>query len=498
MTESIIILTEDDSFADEFEILAVEDDVTVLRAIASSELIGALGQLPPCLILLDLECCAGDIVPLLRTVTRQHFDSKVYVFNSPANGRFNDSIRKFLTGIFDKGSGAELIYEEIKENERLIDMLRGEHIYGHSPALLQAARTISQVSRSDVTVLIGGESGTGKELYARAVHNLSSRAANPFVPVNCGAIAEGVLESELFGHEKGAYTGAAARREGFFEQANGGTIFLDEIGEIKPEVQVRLLRVIEQRSFMRVGGREQISVDVRVIAASNRDLKSMTDEGEFREDLFYRISVVSLNATPLRDRPVDIMPIFMHFIEQRSGKDIEIEPGATDMLLRYSWPGNIRELRNFVDATLATATGGKITPDDVSDFINRQSRTSRQLPVASGRLRDSIDSQLIYQALLKLAQEVAGLKEIILEQVEAASQEDIIGGNAQSDLDPSMEIGKEGMSPADAETTTISDMERLLIKQALAKVHGNRRKAAEMLGIGQRTLYRKLKQYSIK
>lgn len=498
MTESIIILTEDDSFADELEMLAVEDDVTVLRAIASSELIGALGQLPPCVILLDLECCAGDIAPLLRTVTRQHFDSKVYVFNSPANGRFNESIRKFLTGIFDRGSGAQLIYDKIKENERLLDLLKGEHIYGHSPALLQAARTILQVSKSDVTVLIGGESGTGKELYARAIHNLSSRSVKPFVPVNCGAIAEGVLESELFGHEKGAYTGAAVRREGFFEQADGGTIFLDEIGEIKPEVQVKLLRILEQRSFMRVGGREQISVDVRVIAASNRDLKDMTDEGEFREDLFYRISVVSLNAAPLRNRPIDIMPILTHFIEQRSGRDVEVEPGAVDMLLRYSWPGNIRELRNFVDATLATETGGTITPDDVSNYINRQSRTSRQLPVASGRSRDTIDSQLIYQALLKLAQEIAGLKEIILEQVETTSREGIIGEGTDSDLDPSMEIGREGMPPVDAETTTISDMERLLIKQALAKVGGNRRKAAEMLGIGQRTLYRKLKQYNIK
>jgi len=497
MIEYIIVLSEESEFTDELEEFAIEDGTTVLQSASSSELIGALGQVPPSVILLDFACCSGDIVPLLRTVSRQYYDSRVYVFNAPSNGKFNESTRKHLTGTYETGSKPEIIYGKIKENESLLDMLREQDIFGHSPALLQAARTISQVSKSDVTVLIGGESGTGKELYARAIHNLSSRAGRPFIPVNCGAIAEGILESELFGHEKGAYTGAASRRQGFFEQANGGTIFLDEIGEIKPEVQVRLLRVLEQRAFMRVGGTEQISVDVRVIAASNRDLRSMTHDGEFREDLFYRLSVVSLIAAPLRERAVDIMPILKYFIAQRSSSNIRIEPGAVEMLLRYSWPGNIRELRNFVDATLATETGGVITSDDVSEYIDRQSRTSRQLPVASGHTRETIDSQLIYQALLKLAQEVAGLKDIILEQVDAVKHANNIGGVHHTGLDPSMDLGSAGDSSTNGDTT-IAEMERRMIVSALNRVGGNRRKAAEMLGIGQRTLYRKLKQYGIK
>jgi DNA-binding NtrC family response regulator len=291
----------------------------------------------------------------------------------------------------------------------------------------------------------------------------------------------------LFGHEKGSFTGASSMRRGYFETADGGTLFLDEIGELKPDLQVRLLRVLEQRSFMRVGGTDQVSVDIRLIAASNKDLRLESDEDRFRDDLYYRLSVVSLVTTPLRERPVDIMPLVKKFLADKGREDISVEPDAVELLLRYSWPGNVRELRNCIESTLVAIRDTRISASDVSRFVNSQTRSNRQLPVATGRSRQDADFQLIYQALLNLAQEISGLKSVILNRIET---EDELG----TDVGLSDTSGIQSQPVAGS----LQEMEREMIERALEQVGGNRRKAATLLGIGQRTLYRKIKEYDLR
>ncbi|MFH1893434.1 MAG: sigma-54 dependent transcriptional regulator [Candidatus Zixiibacteriota bacterium] len=485
MIGRLVLLTPDDRSSDLLGQVLKAKRIVFDRCTSASEFIATLENASPSIALIDSEGCASELLPLLRTILRQYPSLVTYLYNNPVADTRSASLELSVSGLFDQGVTPAQIIAEIENQLGLLGQLRDQGIFGHSAALIRAAETIVQLAQADVIVLIGGESGTGKEMFARAIHNLSRRAKKRFVPVNCGAIAEGVLESELFGHEKGAFTGAAGRREGYFESADGGTIFLDEIGEIKPDVQVRLLRVLEQRSFMRVGGTEQVSFDVRVIAASNRDLRDLTDEGSFREDLFYRLSVVTLNAVPLRERPVDIMPLIQRFLEIRGRGDVSVDPEAVELLLRYSWPGNIRELRNFVESSLVTLADSNISKFSVSEYISRQTRSNRQLPVVTGHTRQTADFQLIYQALLNLAQEVSGLKDLIV------SNSDRGRGRIAPEFHADMEIQSDGAS------STLQQMERQMIADALEKVGGNRRKAAEMLGIGQRTLYRKIKEYDL-
>jgi DNA-binding NtrC family response regulator len=489
MIDRLYILTPDSSAALRFAEIAAKQSIQVERFSSSAELVAATDGLREGIVLIDYGGCESDVLPLARTLQRQFYNSPIFLFNVDPRESLIGSVTAALSGVFDTGVTPSQLIATIGRHADLLTRLRNEGIQGHSSALIQAAETILQVAESEATVLIGGETGTGKELFARAIHNLGPRRAKPFVPVNCGAIAEGVLESELFGHERGSFTGAAARRQGFFELSDTGTIFLDEIGEIKPDVQVRLLRVLEQRSFMRVGGSEQISVNVRVIAASNRDLRAMVDDGLFREDLYYRLSVVTLHAAPLRDRRADIMPLLTHFLQQHGRSNVSVDPQAVELLLRHSWPGNIRELRNFVESSLATMTGTRITLETTESFLARQTRSNRQLPVATGMSRQQVDFQLIYQALLNLAQEIAGLKSIILGHIGRAGLEDEL---RDTDLHPDLEVR------TGAAFRSMEQMERDLIESALRESGGNRRKAAAMLGIGQRTLYRKIKDYDLR
>lgn len=249
-----------------------------------------------------------------------------------------------------------------------------ERIVGAHPAMQRLLGKVLQAAQSRATVLIHGETGTGKELIAAAIHEHSKRAAGPFVRLNCAALADSVLESELFGHERGAFTGAAARRKGRFEQADGGTLFLDEVSEINPEVQVKLLRILQEREFERVGGNQTIRVDVRIVAATNRDLKQLAEEGRFREDLYYRLNVVRLEVPPLRARPSDIAVLAEHFLRRYADENDKQIDGFTqralDALLAHPWPGNIRELQNAIEQAVVLSEGGRL---DVAD-----------LPIAAG------------------------------------------------------------------------------------------------------------------
>ena len=318
---------------------------------------------------------------------------------------------------------------------------RFENLVGTSPAMQQVFQLIEKVADAESTVLILGESGTGKELVARAIHFNSHRAEKPMVPVNCGAIPESLLESELFGHERGAFTGAARTRIGRFELANGGTIFLDEVGDMSPALQVKLLRVLQEQSFERVGGTKSLRIDVRIIAATNRDLEEAIARGEFREDLYYRLSVIPLNLPPLRERKEDIPLLLHHFMDQfnrmRDRKLQGFSPSVLYMLMNYHWPGNVRELENLVDRVVVLRGQGIVEPEDLPEKMRTMWTPSQ--PGAT------------------------------------------------------VEIPDEGFCLDMA----VREFERELISRALKKAEGVKNKAAQLLGIKRTTLIEKLKRHSL-
>ena len=294
------------------------------------------------------------------------------------------------------------------ENEQLkvqLDSKYGlENIIGHSAPMQDVFEMIRQVASSRATVLIQGESGTGKELVAKAIHQLGARSKGPFVAVHCAALAQNLLESELFGHEKGAFTGAMERRLGRFEKADGGSLFLDEISEIDASVQVKILRALEERQIERVGGDTPVDVDSRLIAATNRDLKGMVDEGDFREDLFYRLYVVVITLPPLRDRKDDVLLLLNHFLavfNEENGKQIEgFTPAAYEALARYDWPGNIRELRNLVERMVVLSRDNVLDMKDLPVPVCEMARGGEVI-LDPELTVDEMEKRMVIQALEK-------------------------------------------------------------------------------------------------
>ncbi len=299
---------------------------------------------------------------------------------------------------------------EARQGQKLFQALQGSHVVGKSPKMVEVYRTIGTVAMGDSTILITGESGTGKELVARAIHEASSRKEKPFVSINCGAFPETLLESELFGYMKGAFTGAAANKRGLLESAEGGTVFLDEIGDMTPAMQVKLLRVLQERRLRPLGGTAEIPVDVRVLAATNQDLHAQIKQGSFREDLYYRIAVINIHLPALRERPEDIGILSFYFLRHyadRYGKAITgISPEALHYLESYSWPGNVRQLENTIERAVALETTSDIQPNRLPDSVRSQSSAATgdlfTLPAGpfdlEGFLSD-VESSLISQAL---------------------------------------------------------------------------------------------------
>src|SRR6201991_601592 len=336
------------------------------------------------LVLSDLKMGGSDGLDVLRTAKALHPTSAVILMT--AFGSVHTAVEAMKIGAFDyvqkpfEIEEMELKVEKALEHRRLrheIDYLRHtqqdiydfNRIVGASGALQRVLDIVRKVAKSNTTVLIRGETGTGKELIAGGIHHNSLRASRNFVRVNCAALQENLLESELFGHEKGAFTGADKQRVGRFEQADGGTLFLDEIGDMSPSTQAKILRVLQEHEFERLGGTRTLRVDVRLIAATNRDLSAMVAAGQFREDLYYRLNVVSIETPPLRDRKDDIVPLGQAFIKKFAGelkKKIDgIEPDAQKLLMRYNWPGNIRELENAIEREMLLADGQAIANDDL-------------------------------------------------------------------------------------------------------------------------------------
>ena len=368
-------------------------------------------------------------------------------------------------------------------------------IIGRSAGMLQLRELAIKVAATDVTVLITGETGSGKEVLARFIHDHSRRAGKSLIPVNCGAIPSGILESELFGHEKGAFTGAVQARKGYFESADRGTIFLDEIGEMPLETQVKLLRIIETGQFQRVGASETISADARIIAATNRHLTQEVAEKHFREDLYYRLRSVELQIPPLRERGSDILMLTEHFVREFERKHAIAFEGFSqesgELMLRYPWPGNVRELRNLIESLLILERGKKITPDILEKHLVQRSR-HKGLVHEPGK-SDKNELNLIYSSLIQLRQEIGEIRQM-LQQVLPYRQ------HASPLLLPAFPPQPPVATPAPAKEEApipLEELEKRAIADALAKFDGNKRKTAQTLGINERTLYRKIKVYGL-
>ena len=388
-------------------------------------------------------------------------------------------------------------------------------IIGTSEKILEVIGMIAQVAPVDISVLITGESGTGKEVMARAIHKHSKRSSLPMVTVNCGAIPEGIIESELFGHKKGSFTGASDDRKGYFEEANKGTIFLDEIGEAPLETQVKLLRVLETGEYMRVGESKVRYTDVRVIAATNKNLAELVTKDRFRQDLYYRLKTVMVQMPSLRERVEDINPLVERFaLEFTRSNEILYRgfmPEAIRIMKQYNWPGNIRELKNFVEKIMVLEKGERITSDmvnrELSDVMIDNVSDSYQLPIAINRTSEQAEIDIILRQLFSLKQDTELIRKILGNEKDAHVSpivNSIIQDESMKVISPipdtTMEVTEDGqpLIRDDAIGEIImKDLEKEAIIRTLRFFNNNRRKTARSLGVSERTLYRKIEDYNL-
>ena len=380
-------------------------------------------------------------------------------------------------------------------------------IVGRSDAIVKVLEMVAQVSPFDISVLISGESGTGKEIFAKAIHQNSKRSHESIVTVNCGAIPEGIIESELFGHKKGAYTDAKGDRKGYFESANKGTIFLDEIGETPLETQVKLLRVIESGEFMPVGESKIKKTDVRIIAATNKDLSELVEKGKFRQDLYYRLNTVSINLPSLNERVEDIALLVERFaLEFTRNNDMVYRgfvPDAIRFMKNHEWKGNIRELKNFVESIIVLEKGERITGEMVENQLGKkQSDLSKNeaLPMLTNQPTDTAERELILRQLFLLRQDVEFLKQL------ASPSQAPIGSINTTLIDNAVTHQSGGLINEDSEhfiknssigDMTIEELEKEAIIRTLKFFKNNRRASAKSLGMSERTLYRKINFYGL-
>jgi transcriptional regulator with PAS, ATPase and Fis domain len=399
-------------------------------------------------------------------------------------------------------------------------------IIGNSPALNRALNVAAQVAPTDISVLITGESGTGKEVMPKIIHQLSSRKHGAYIAVNCGAIPEGTIDSELFGHEKGSFTGAHDQRKGYFEVADKGTIFLDEVAELPLPTQVRLLRVLETGEFIRVGSSKIIKTDVRVVAATNENMLEAIQKGKFREDLFYRLSTVPISLPPLRQRKDDIHLLFRKFAADFSEKyrmpAIRLSDDAVHMLNNYNWPGNIRQLKNITEQISVIESERTITGEILHHYL--PDYTASNLPVLASKEKDDFSERdLLYKVLFDMKKELTEVKKLVVDLLQGGSVEisaedkSAIIQKLYRDITPSSssDLPVQVKQSGDFESTpsyqndfqehieveeslSLEDREKELIQKALEKHRGKRKYAAQDLGISERTLYRKIKEYGLK
>lgn len=431
----------------------------------AKDLLSALEENSPDALLTDIRMPGMDGLELLDKIQKTHPELPVIVMTAHSDlesavSAFHGGAFEYLPKPFDIKEVVDLAYraclhgrqQQISENTAAA-IESSPEIIGAAPAMQEVFRAIGRLARSHITVLINGESGTGKELVAKALHRHSPRAKSPFIALNMAAIPKDLMESELFGHEKGAFTGAATRRSGRFEQAHGGTLFLDEIGDMPAELQTRLLRVLADGEFYPVGGHASIKVDVRIIAATHQDLETLVNEGRFREDLFHRLNVIRIHIPPLRDRKQDVPLLLRHFLNQAAQElntEVKIlKPEAEAYLSTLEWPGNVRQLENSCRWLTVMASGREIHLHDLPpELLNAPAKKDTMSTDWESILRAWIDRQLM------------------MKEPEVAKQ-------------------------------TIPAVENILIKAALNFTHGKRHEAAILLGYGRNTLTRKIKELGI-
>jgi len=437
----------------------------------------------------------------LLTLAREAEVSSLALLEPTDSERAERVARLGVTAVIAKPARPDEVVGAARQLMERRQLQQRTGISGESAAIQEVLVKIEQMGPVSSTVLIQGESGTGKELVAKALHDLSPRRGQPFIAVNCAAIPDTLLESELFGHEKGAFTGAAERRLGRFELADGGTIFLDEIGDVPLSTQVKLLRVLENRAFYRVGGTQAIKVDVRVVAATNRNLREAAQLGEFRDDLYYRLSVLNIYLPPLRERREDIPLLVRRFVREFSRAHDRtfrgIAPEAMERIVAAPWPGNVRQLRNLVESMVVLAPGTEIRASDIPPEVMEgggsllPARLPQQMREVGGQelefiLRNIMDLRLQVDDLRRRVE--SGPQRVqIIDLADRQPVADLIG--EANHEDPGAVLYRSGM--------TMADVEKLAIEAALDEHRGNRRKAAEVLGIGERTLYRKIKAYGL-
>jgi len=417
----VILVVDDDRNTRDGLVRALQRQYTIVAAESGERALTILDERPVDVLLSDVRMPGMDGITLLQRALARHPGAIGILLT--AYGSVETAVEAMKHGAYDflmkpvNLDHLELLLqralrsrdmesENVALREQLEDKFGIENLVGTSPAMQTLFEVIRQAAPTQATVLIQGESGTGKELVAHAIHRLSTRSKAPFVPVHCAALAPTLLESELFGHEKGAFTGATYQRRGRFEMADGGTLFLDEISEIEASAQVKLLRVLEERSFERVGGAQPIEVDIRLVAATNRDLRALVAAGKFREDLFFRLDVVSIPLPPLRDRLEDIPLLCSHFLDEfkrRNNKAIDgMTPDALNLLAAYPWPGNVRELRNTIEKMVVLSRASRLTARDVPANIREKVRVApagRSLTVAAGSTLADMERDMILSAL---------------------------------------------------------------------------------------------------
>ncbi|MBW6490036.1 MAG: sigma-54 dependent transcriptional regulator [Lentimicrobium sp.] len=396
-------------------------------------------------------------------------------------------------------------------------------ITGHSPLLDRAIDVARQVAPTDITVLINGESGVGKEVFPQIIHNLSSRKHGPYIAVNCGAIPEGTIDSELFGHEKGSFTGAHEARKGYFEVVNGGTIFLDEVAELPLSTQVRLLRVLETGEFFKVGSSKVIKTDARVVAATNVDIPEAIQKGKFRQDLFYRLNTVPIFIPPLRERKDDIVLLFrkfaVDFAEKYRMPALELDDSSRQMLMNYRWQGNIRQLKNITEQISIIEQSRLITSDILQTYLPRENRDLPVLYNKESASSDFSERELLYKVLFDMKRDINEMKKLVVDILEQGGvshdlkrEHQPIIAQLYNEIDnqgdeenmnytgnPSEPIVLDTFYTHEVldDSLSLEKREIELIKRAIDKHGGKRKNAARELGISERTLYRKIKEYDI-
>jgi DNA-binding NtrC family response regulator len=478
----------------------------VETAASFNEGLKLVNEAVPDVAIIDLRLPDGDGMELLSLIREQHPQVDAVILTGHASiDSAIEAIKKGAENYLEKPSDPNRLFVTLKKiaekkdmRSEIVTLRRQLQKMGAFGALIGKAKPmqglytlIERVSMSDVPVFITGESGSGKELVAQTIHNLSKRRRERFVAINCGAVPSTLIENELFGHERGAFTGADQRQPGYFEMADSGSIFLDEITEMPPDLQVKLLRVLEQNKFRRIGGRQEIEIDVRVISATNRDPFKAIEEHKLREDLYYRLNVFPIHVPPLRERLDDIPLLASYFLEllnEKEGKNITgFEPEVLQALQQHSWPGNVRELRNVINRAYILAWSNTITVGSLPDELKPQDATRPRPKVLEIPIGLSLE-EIQKRAVAATLEHVSG----------DTSKADELLGTPVKFLTPAIAGNIESTTVAIRVGTSIEEVEKLLIAKTLELNQGNKPKTAESLGISLKTLYNKLERYELK